>query len=211
MPRKRKYELRRRAESQAETRRRIVEACVALHGSVGPARTQIAGIARLANVQRMTVYRHFPDEARLFEACRDHWLANAPPPDPATWARIADPVERMGGALNELYAYYSDNEPLLQNVLRDAARMPALQDVVASGLGQYLGEAGGVLARGWGVRGAARRRLVALVGLAVRFETWQGLTRDESLSTKDAADLMASLTLFAAERPPRSGTLPRRA
>lgn len=207
---KRKYELRRRAERQAETRRRITEAAVSLHGSVGPARTQVAEIARLAGVERMTVYRHFPDEAQLFEACRDYWLANAPPPDSASWARIADPGERLLGALDELYAYYADNEALLEKVLRDAALIPALQNVVLSGLRQYLREGSRILATGWGVRGATRRRLAALVGMAVRFETWQALARAEGLSTEDAADLMASLTLCAAGRPSRPDTLRRR-
>lgn len=197
---KRKYELRRRAERQAETRRRITEAAVALHGSVGPARTQVTEIARLAGVERMTVYRHFPDEAQLFEACRDYWLANSRPPDSASWARIADPGERLLSALNELYAYYAANEALLEKVLRDAALIPALQNVVWSGLREYLREAGRILATGWGVRGTTRRRLAAQIGMAVRFETWQALTRAEGLSTEEAADLMASLTLCAAGR-----------
>ena len=58
----RKYELKRRAESQAETRRRIVEAAVELHQTKGPGLTSISDVARLAGVQRNTLYRHFPDE-----------------------------------------------------------------------------------------------------------------------------------------------------
>ena len=41
----RKYELKARAEKQAETRRRIVEATLGLHQEVGPARTTVAEIA----------------------------------------------------------------------------------------------------------------------------------------------------------------------
>jgi AcrR family transcriptional regulator len=54
--RKRKYEQRRRAEKQAETRRRIVEATVMFHSTVGPARTTVANICREAGVQRATFY-----------------------------------------------------------------------------------------------------------------------------------------------------------
>jgi len=65
----RRYQQRKRAESQAQTRRRIAEAALELHGTVGPARTTISAIAERAGVRRATVYRHFPDERTLFEAC----------------------------------------------------------------------------------------------------------------------------------------------
>ncbi len=76
----RTYQLKRRAEKQAETRRRIVDATVALHTSVGPARTTISDIAELAGVQRHTVYAHFPDERELFHACSAHWRGLHPAP-----------------------------------------------------------------------------------------------------------------------------------
>jgi AcrR family transcriptional regulator len=87
----RKYDLGRRADSQAQTRRRITEAAVELHATVGPARTTISAIAERAGVQRLTVYRHFPTEQELFAACSAHWLAGSPPPDPAPWREIEDP------------------------------------------------------------------------------------------------------------------------
>ena len=58
----RTYTLKRRAEQQAETRRRIVEAAVDLHGSIGPALTTVTMVADRAGVQRHTFYAHFPDE-----------------------------------------------------------------------------------------------------------------------------------------------------
>ncbi len=70
----RKYALKARAEKQAETRRRIVEATAALHTEVGPAQTTVAEIARRAGVQRLTVYNNFPDERQLFEACGAHLM-----------------------------------------------------------------------------------------------------------------------------------------
>ena len=65
----RTYTLKRRAEQQMETRRRIVEAAVDLHSSVGPALTSISMVAERAGVQRHTLYAHFPDEKSLFLAC----------------------------------------------------------------------------------------------------------------------------------------------
>jgi len=77
----RSYELKGRAERQLQTRRRIVDATVALHEELGPARTTIAEIARRAGVQRLTVYNHFPEESDLFAACQGQFLAPQPPPD----------------------------------------------------------------------------------------------------------------------------------
>src|SRR3954447_15999631 len=92
---KRPYRMKRRAEQEAATRLRITESAVALHGTLGPARTSVSAIAEHAGVRRSTVYRHFPDEATLFEACTAHWAASNPPPDLAGWATIADPDERL--------------------------------------------------------------------------------------------------------------------
>ena len=107
---RRPYRKRRRAQLEAETRLRITEATVDLHGSVGPARTTISAVADRAGVQRATVYRHFPDEDALFDACSSHWRAQHPLPDPAHWAKIDDPDERLRLALGELYDWYEDGE-----------------------------------------------------------------------------------------------------
>src|SRR5918997_961695 len=100
----RKYTKRRRAEQEDQTRQRITEAAVALHGSVGPARTTISAIANEAGVQRATVYRYFPDEETLLAACSGHFAAMNPSPDPAPWKDIRDPGVRLRRALSELYS-----------------------------------------------------------------------------------------------------------
>src|SRR3989337_535116 len=84
-PSKRKYELKKRADEMAETRRRITEAAVGLHGTVGPARTTLSAVAERAGVQRHTVYRHFPSEEALFGACSAHFDELHPMPDSALW------------------------------------------------------------------------------------------------------------------------------
>jgi AcrR family transcriptional regulator len=94
---RRPYRKRRRAGLEADTRMRITEAEMALHGSVGPAHTTISAVAERAGVQRATVYRHFPTREALVEATYRNELArlcdSAPdllrtlPPDEAmrTW------------------------------------------------------------------------------------------------------------------------------
>src|SRR5437667_6091387 len=102
---KRVYRKLRRAEHEAETRRRITESAMELHGTVGPSRTSISAVAARAGVRRSTVYRHFPDEAALFAACSSHWAALNPPPDLEAWAAILDPEARLASALLQLYGY----------------------------------------------------------------------------------------------------------
>ena len=100
---RRPYKKRRRAELEAETRRRITESAVELHGTLGPSRTSMSAIAEHAGVRRSTLYRHFPDEAAVFAACNAHWAEENPPPDLASWAAIEDPDERLRTTLNERY------------------------------------------------------------------------------------------------------------
>ena len=123
----RPYRMQRRAESQQQTRLRITESAVALHGTLGPSRTSMSAVAAHAGVRRSTLYRHFADEAALFDACTAHWAAANPPPDLARWAAIEDPDERLGVALGELYAYYGRTEAMLENLFRDERRVPLVR------------------------------------------------------------------------------------
>ena len=73
--------MRARQESVEQTRLRITEATMRLHERVGPAATTVSAIADEAGVTRLTVYRHFPDDAALVIACSGHWRALHPRPD----------------------------------------------------------------------------------------------------------------------------------
>lgn len=189
----RKYELRERARRQEDTRRRIVEATEKLHATVGPARTTVVDIARLAGVSRPTVYSHFPDERSLFEACGGDWYAANPRPSPETWASIAEPEERLRGALGELYEFYAAREPMLTNIARDIALMPVLREVATALQQPWTAEAIAVLASGWGA-GQRRVRLVrAAIAHALDFRTWRTLVREQELSQDEAVELMAHL------------------
>jgi AcrR family transcriptional regulator len=195
---KRIYRMKRRAELEAQTRLRITESAVALHGTFGPARTSISAIAEHAGVRRSTVYRHFPDEAALFAACSSHWRASNPPPDLAAWREIEDPDERLRVALGELYAQYRRTERMLENLFRDEAAVPAVRASFA-GFHEYLADAADVLMHGRGLRGGAAKRVRAAVGHALSFATWQSLAREQGLEDRQAADLMRALVGVAAE------------
>jgi AcrR family transcriptional regulator len=193
----RRYEQRQRAESQADTRRRIVEATVELHETIGPGRTTISAIAERAQVQRLTVYRHFADEQALFVACSAHWAAANPLPDPAAWATVDDPLERLRVALQEIYAFFRSTEGMTGNLLRDLPDSTTLQQVAVPFL-QYWETVQSALDRGWTARGRRRQLTRAAVGHAVEFETWRSLARHQGLDDPAAADLMVGLVRAAA-------------
>jgi AcrR family transcriptional regulator len=188
----RKYELKKRADSQTATRARIVEATVELHDTVGPAKTTISAIAQRAGVQRLTVYRHFPDERTLFEACSEHWAAQNPLPDPSEWAALTDPEERLQTALLEIYAFFRMTEGMTGNLLRDLPDSPVLHEVATPFI-QYWETVRDVLNRGWKSRGLKRKLLRAIIGHAVAFETWHSLTHRQQLDDITAAQTMVTL------------------
>jgi AcrR family transcriptional regulator len=198
---KRPYRKKRRAELEAETRRRITQSAVELHGTVGPAYTSMSAVAERAGIRRSTLYRHFPDEAALFEACTGHWMAENPPPDLGAWAGIDDPDQRLRAALEELYAYWRRTEPMMENLLRDEATNENVRRNFRL-FHQFMAAAGEILLAGRGVRGRARKRTLAAIGHALDFSTWQSLARDQGLDDADAIDLMLGLVEAAGTREP---------
>lgn len=188
--RPRPYRMSRRAERIDETRLRIVAAAVELHGSVGPARTTVMGVAERAGVTRATVYRHFPDEAALFEACSAHWLRQQVPPDPSSWAQIADPLDRMRAGLADLYRFYRSGEPMLTRIYRDQTALP---DNVRLGLQASNDAVRDLLLAAFAAPGRRRRRLRAALGHAVAFSTWRSLCLENGLTDQEAIGLMVDL------------------
>ena len=189
--------MKRRAELEQQTRRRITESTVALHEELGPARTSISAVAERAGVRRSTVYRHFPDEEALFTACSSHWRAANPPPDPHAWASVDDPGDRTETALRELYAFYGRTEGMYTSLLRDEPLLPILQRLLGDFYG-YLRAIEDILMAGRGLRGRAARRTRAAIGHALAFSTWRALLRDQGLAEGDAVALMTVLVEGAA-------------
>ena len=146
---KRKYELKKRADEMAQTRLRITEAAVELHGTIGPAFTTLSAVAERAGVQRHTVYRHFPTDAELFAACAGHYLEANPWPDPDPWRTISDPHQRLATALDALYAYYERTEQMFSKVFRDAELVEAIPPVLAP-MQTFLGDVAELLTAGLG-------------------------------------------------------------
>jgi AcrR family transcriptional regulator len=189
----RKYKMRKRAKHVEETRRRIVEAAIELHETVGPARTSLSSIAERAGVERQTYYRHFPEERALLSACSGLYMEQNPLPDADQWRQIEDPEQRICHGLSEIYAYYDANEAMFSSVLRDAEFHEATREVVTQRIAPAVAELSAALAAGWG-RG---RKTRAAIDLAVSFHTWRSLARESGLSAEQAAELMARVVRCA--------------
>lgn len=201
---RRKYELKQRAAEMADTRRRITEAAVELHGTVGPVRTTVSAIAERAGVQRHTVYRHFPTEDDLFVACSTHFTTLNPWPDAEAWRAIADPRARLAHGLDELYAHYERTAYMYANVMRDEPLVDAIGPRLAL-LRNYLSEAAAILAVGWRARGRRRQLLDAALHHVLGFETWRSLTGAGGVTRPDAVELAAGLVEVAAFGPRQAG------
>jgi AcrR family transcriptional regulator len=179
----RTYTLKKRAEQQAETRLRIVEAAVELHGTVGPALTTVSMVAERAGVQRHTFYAHFPDERSLLDACSSLSLERAPLPEAASWRTIGDRRERLRTGLAAIYGWYERNADLAGCVLRDAEHHELVRETAERTWAPYMVAYHDVL----GANLSAKQR--AMLGLALSFYTWRTLTREGGL--KQAAVVKA--------------------
>ena len=189
-----KYNLKARAERQQQTRQRIVETAVELHRTYGPAQTTITDIAKRAGVERQTVYNHFPDELSLLKACSAHNRTLNPPPDPEPWMLIADPHSRLRRALAEVYAYYRRNEQMQANVTRDAQVNPNVRKVFEARikLQERMHEA---LAAGLEQRDGQQRRrqLYGALWVALEFQTWRALVRQQGFEDEEVVELMVRM------------------
>ena len=193
---KRRYRLKKRAETMAATRRRIAAAAAELHGTVGPARTTMSAVADRSGVQRHTVYRHFPSEAALFGACSAHFFAEHPLPDIEPWRDLDDPQERLQLALNDLYAYYESTEQMFSNVLRDAEVIEDLRPTLVP-MQEYLDRVAEILAGGWEAKGRRRHLLDAALHHVLDFQAWRSLTRDPRITRAEAIELVIGLVQAA--------------
>jgi len=184
----RKYELKARAERQDETRQRIVDAAIALHTTVGPARTTVSAIAERAGVQRHTVYSHFPDERALGLACSGCHVERHPLPDAAAWGKIADSEERLRRGFAEVYTYYARTGEGLAPILRDAASHALTRELIELRFQPAFERMRDVLAEPFHARGARRTRLLATLDLFLHLHTWHMLASTPAMTMAQAVE-----------------------
>jgi len=192
--RKRPYVQRVRGEQVAETRARIVEAIMQLHEEIGPRNTTVSAIADRAGVERLTVYRHFKDEAAMFAACSHRYLELNPPPALSDWSKELDPTHRTRQGLETVYAFFHRTSPMFEKVYRDVGESIALKKVMGD-FDSYLRRLADDLATAFPDSASSRNRTI--LRHAVKFATWQSLDAEGVPDPDKAALILQWLT----ERP----------
>jgi AcrR family transcriptional regulator len=187
---KRKYELKRRAERQEETHQRILDATVALQERVGVPGTTISAVAEQAGVERLTVYRHFPDETALLTAATAYYLEANPPPDPEPWREIADPEARLRTGLTAAYAYHRQTESVIGRLIQGLPYKPVICDAL-EGYSAYWVRVQQILSEGWDAPNPAL--IAAAIGHTLSFKTWHSFVRDLGLDQAQAIELMVGM------------------
>jgi AcrR family transcriptional regulator len=191
----RTYTLKKRAEQQAETRQRIVEAAVALHSTLGPSATTLSMIAEKAGVQRHTLYAHFPDERSVFMACSALAHERDPIPTADPWCAIAGRTERLTAALTAIYGWYGRNAELLSHLMRDVGRHPIVQEIQRTRTAPVVEAWRDVLGEGL----SARQR--PLLQVALSFFTWRTLVQEAGLTSEAAVAAMVGIVEGAGTGP----------
>jgi AcrR family transcriptional regulator len=200
----RKYELKARAERQERTRQAIAKAASELHGEVGPAETTVAEIARRAGVSRLTVYKHFPDNAALYPACSAHHLSEHPLPDFEAALSPEDPVERLNSLLLTVYRdWFRDQGRMWANVVRDRHLDPALDDFMRANSDVAFARLTDAATAGFELDGDQAGRVRSLIRVALDFWTWDRLT-GEGMNDESAAALMTDSIAAVAGAPATS-------
>lgn len=127
----RRYDMTSRIEVVSQTRQRIVEATVKLHGQKGIFGTSWKDIAREAEVAVGTVYKHFPSHEELVPACGEFLMQRIEPPSPEDAAQIIGDAtevrERMRRVVTTLFAFYDRGGNHLETDLRER-QLPAVRE-----------------------------------------------------------------------------------
>jgi AcrR family transcriptional regulator len=181
---KRAYRLSKRAEKKEKTRRRIVEAAVDLHCTLGPARTTVSQIAERAGVQRHTYYAHFTDERSLFLACSSLALERGPLPDVEQLSTFPPGSDRVRHGLELFYRWFDQNAAHASCALRDAEHHALTREMVELRIAPTFAEAREIMAEDLSERSRA------LLAVALDLACWKRLS--ETCSVQEAAALMSN-------------------
>ena len=125
----RSYQLKERADSQDQTRQRIIEAAIELH--------QDRRSRRLHHERHRPPRRRRPRH-RLSPLPRTSspspapcsglfYFHRHPLPDPKKWQAISDPAERLSAGLRDTYTFFSTTEAMIGHVLADARDHPVMK------------------------------------------------------------------------------------
>jgi AcrR family transcriptional regulator len=183
----RTYRLGARGAAVEATRRRILDATVALHAEKGALSTSWQDIALRADVAVGTVYYHFPSLEELLPACTRHGLPHHPPPTAAVFQDCESGADRLTALTRALFAFYQKAAPWLR-WSSDTPGVPA----VAARLAQQREAGRESLVRG-ALGSAANEQFIRITMALTSFGAWQSWI--SAGMTSEAAAEVVSETL----------------
>src|SRR5258708_35077865 len=132
----RRYAMRNREESFAETNRRIVQAAIGLHAERGVLDTSWQEIAVRAGVSPVTVYRHFRSLNELIPACARTFVDSVAPlceeDARAAFADLVAPHARLEVLIRDDCACYARGREWFHAAMRESDLVPELGAVVSA-------------------------------------------------------------------------------
>lgn len=182
----RTYRLGARGAAVEATRRRILDATLALHAEKGALGTTWQDIARRADVAVGTVYYHFPSLEELLPACTGHGLHHHPPPTAGIFRDSESAAERITALTRALFAFYQKAAPWL----RWSSDTPGVPAVLARLARQR--EAGRQLLIGTALGSSVDERLGRITIALTSFGAWQSWI-SAGMTSEAAADVVSEM------------------
>ncbi len=189
----RKYRMDKRQQAVAETRGRILDATVALHGEQGILATSWEDIAQKADVALATVYRHFPSLDDLVPACGQKVAGIIRPP---TWESVrgapidtSDQPGRVKSLVKEIFDFYECGQVFLDVALRDASQVPTLAEFLTGWDAARKEIVTGILE----IDDAQNASVPTILGFT-DFRVWQSLN-DQDVPMDEAVEKVSDLVL----------------
>ena len=100
-----------------------------------------------------------------------------------------------GGGSVSVCAYHRATEAMMTHILADAREHPVMAPYHA-----HWQRASDIIAAAWRARGRRRTLLRAGIALALSFDTWRTLAREQELTDDQALELMFRLTCDCSQR-----------
>ncbi len=182
----RRYRLGARGAAVETTRRRILDATVALHAEKGALSTTWQDIARRADVAVGTVYYHFPSLDELLPACTRHGLPHHPPPTAAIFEDGESGADRITAVTGALFAFYQKAAPWLR-WSSDTPGVPA----VAARLAKQR-EAGRESLVRSALGSAVDEQIIRITMALTGFSAWQSWI-SAGMTSEAAADVVSEM------------------
>jgi AcrR family transcriptional regulator len=175
-----------------ETRRRIVEATLALHAEKGIFGISWQDIAHRADVSVGTVYKHFPSLDELVPACGELMYAITRPPSvedaPEIFAEASSLEERLDRLIGELFDFYERGAPYIETDFQER-QLPAVQEWEA-----YMRATVAGLTREALLPVGPDERTVQAVSALLDFSTFKSLL-ERDIQKEQAANIMNEVLL----------------